>query len=254
VVDNQEPPIPIDRNSNFNILEVTGISGAGKTSWLRSVIDALAENGICVETNHPDRFHISSLPRMGHLPVTAQNVGLELAGTLSVLGSMSARRFVATTLRETTRAGVGPREGAAYMRGVVRRTGTLLRWRAKGCRGILDEGTVHTLHSVLVGRREHVNLQAVAEFCERVPLPNAIVHLDVSSEIAIARSMTRPDPPFQGSEASLERYIHVSKRAFELVLSHPRIRPLVWRVKSDGERNEVLRWVLEMWTSKGESH
>jgi len=221
-------------------VEVTGVTGAGKTTWAAQAIDRLRSLGHAFETNHETRFQVAGLRGYERLSPTRQNLALEMLGLPYLLGTPSFWPLVSLCSWRIISSGRPPTGKIACLRSVLRKAGNYIRWRIKGSNVVHDEGPVHAAHNVLVSLKAIPCEPDVRRFAEIVPLPDLIVYIYVAPEIAIARTLARPDPPRAIEVEKLSRFVINAYTVFEILIRHPRIAPRVIRVANPEESDAAI--------------
>ncbi len=216
-------------------VEVTGVTGAGKTTWAEGAIDRLREFGHVFETNHPSRFDVTGLPGFARLSETRQNLALEALALPAVLRTPTTWPFVIMCVSEIIGSQVPVKYKTSCVRSVFRKAGSYVHWRGKGSNVIQDEGPIHAAHNVLVSPCGSPTERAIRRFAEKVPLPDLIVYIQADPEIALVRTNSRPDPPRLMDDRETRSFIMSACHLFENLLQHPRILPRVLRVTNSDE-------------------
>jgi thymidylate kinase len=221
-------------------VEITGVTGAGKTTWAASAIDRLRARGHAFETNHPTRFHVAGLHGYERLSETRQNLAMETLALPFVLGTPALWPFVAMGASGIVHLEIPIRTKVACVRSVFRKVGSYIRWRSRGPHVVHDEGPIHSSHNTLVSPYAMPTELGIRRFAERVPLPDLIVYIHVEPEIAVARTLSRPDPPRAIDAKKLRQFVMNAYYMFESLLQHPRIVPRVIRVKNAEEGESMI--------------
>ena len=208
-------------------IEFTGCSGSGKTTVSGRLIHHLQKPGRNIVSIHPECFSVFG-PRyrfVGH--TSLQNLLLDLSGVRRNLRSTESRSFLgfANGLLRAHRLPFPTRLN--LLRSVARKLGVhqLMRERDEaGSLALVDEGTVHAAHNLLIYANEPPREEEILAFTERVPLPDGIVVVRAPLERMIQRTLARADRPISGDENAIGRYLENGQLVFEQLFSSARLR------------------------------
>ncbi len=230
-------PAAAKRMASPMIVEIAGCSGSGKSTLLKEVLRQCAERGLSVAT--AEDVALPRLPRAIRRNPTLQNLALDLRGVGETITLRRDRDFLAFAMsvirRDTDRAITA----LSACRGVLRKLGvhSVLAREANGRDAVLvDEGTIHSAHYVLVHVNHPPRREDVEVFCRLVPLPDLVVHVAAPLERVLARTFARSDPPLRRrSKQELERFIRHAYIMFDLLMSHETLSRKTLRVQCDDD-------------------
>src|SRR5438094_916229 len=124
-------------------------------------------------------------------------------------------------------------------RGVLRKLGvhSVLAREANGWHAVLvDEGTIHSAHYVLVHVNHPPRREDVEVFCRLVPMPDLVVHVAAPLERVLARTFARSDPPLRRrSKEEMERFIRHAYMMFDVLMSQETLSRKTLRVQCDDD-------------------
>ena len=205
------------------IVEVTGPSGVGKSTYIKSLVGFLSQSGvstgaICsLDSNHceliPDYFSdlsshniktdLAALPWFFLLLVV--NPGFlifAISGMLKIDGTVS--------------------EKVAMLRSFTRKAGIFRYLKQKKFNDItilVDEGLFHSAHNFLCSPKSHATNERVARFFNLCPLPDRLIVLMASKEILLQRLMKRGDfSPRVKRMEDLVAFVGHSQELFDLFI------------------------------------
>jgi thymidylate kinase len=219
------------------IVEIAGCSGSGKSTLLKEILRQCAERGLPVAT--AEDVALPGLPSAIRRHPTLQNLALDLRG---VRESITLRRdrdllaFAMSVIRRDTDRAV---TALSACRGVLRKLGvhSVLAREANGWKAVLvDEGTIHSAHYVLVHVNHPPRREDVEAFCRLVPMPDLVVHVAAPLETVLARTFARRDPPLRRrSKEEMERFIRHAYMMFDLLMSQDTLSRKTLRVECDDD-------------------
>ena len=230
-------PAAAKRMASPMIVEITGCSGSGKSTLLKEILRQCAERGLPVAT--AEDVALPRLPRAIRRHPTLQNLALDLRGVGETITLRRDRDFLAFAMsvirRDTDRAVTA----LSACRGVLRKLGvhSVLAREANGWKAVLvDEGTIHSAHYVLVHVNHPPRREDVEAFCRLVPMPDLVVHVVAPLETVLARTFARSDPPLRRrSKEEMERFIRHAYTMFDLLMSHETLSRKTLRVQCDDD-------------------
>lgn len=191
-------------DSGVMVIELAGAPGAGKTTVLPLVVDAVRRRGLAVldparagralaARTRPwaavarwvdDRHHDRALWMIYVVYATALGIGL----TLSRPGLV---RLLARQSRRPPQAMVSERH---VVRWFIRHAGTERMFRRFGETGevlVVDEGYVHRVVQLFTSAVEQADIVAVRGYLLDVPVPELVVFVDAPADIAFSRVQAR---------------------------------------------------------------
>ena len=220
------------------IVELTGCSGVGKTTLLQQIVAECRKRNVPVLTVSQallKRF----APTIEHHPII-ENLILDAAAALRRVFRPGRYRAFLVFARSVIR-----RESDEWItalsayRGVMRAVGVhtrLCEWRRGAPVVLVDEGTVHQAHNVLVHVTRPARSQDIRRFAELVPLPDLIVHVTAPLEAVLTRTATRRRPPLRlRSRDDNARYVRHGYAMFAELMHHEAFTPKLMRVSCDDD-------------------
>src|SRR5438876_308474 len=175
------------------IVEIAGSSGSGKSTLLKEVLRECGERG--VQAAAAEDFLLPWLPGVIRRNPTLQNLALDLRGLSETLTLRRHREFLAFAMAVIRRDADRPATGLSAYRGVVRAVSAyrglrrklgvhaaLAREAGHGPAVLVDEGTIHCAHYVLVHVNSAPRPQDIAAFCRLVPMPELVVYVTAPLE------------------------------------------------------------------------
>jgi len=230
-------PAAAKRMASPMIVEITGCSGSGKSTLLKEILRQCAERGLPVAT--AEDVALPRLPSAIRRHPTLQNLALDLRGVGETITLRRDRDFLAFAMsvirRDTDRAVTA----LSACRGVLRKLGvhSVLAREANGWSAVLvDEGTIHSAHYVLVHVNHPPRREDVEAFCRLVPMPDLVVHVVAPLETVLARTFARSDPPLRRrSKEEMERFIRHAYTMFDLLMSQDTLSRKTLRVECDDD-------------------
>jgi thymidylate kinase len=220
------------------IVELTGCSGVGKTTLLEQMVVECRRRNLPVLTV-PQALLKPLAPSVARHPIV-QNLLFDAAAALRRLLDRARYRAFLTFARSVIR-----RESDQWLtgmnayRGVIRAVGVYTGLRDRCGRApvvLVDEGTVHQAHNVLVHVTRPARSEDIRRFAELVPLPDMIVHVTAPLDAVLARTTTRHRPPLR--LRSLEdntRYVRHGYAMFAELMRHEPFTRNVVRVCCDDD-------------------
>ena len=230
-------PGATDSNAPPLIAEITGCSGSGKSTLLAEILRECAARGVQVAT-----VEDVLLPSFGRLVLrhpTLQNIALDLRGASEMIRGRRPLEFLAfawTVIRRDTDSFA---TGLRAYRAVLRKVGVhslLAREAASGHAVLVDEGTIHSAHNILVLIDRPARPEEIKAFCRLVPMPDLVIHVRAPLETVLARTFARRNPPLRGrSRDEMERFIRHGHSMFDQLMSHEALSRNTLRVHCDDD-------------------
>jgi len=207
------------------ILEFTGATGAGKTSFAARVRRNLQQRGIRVTNGRellPGLQMAKLLGREGF-----QNIAIELALSAVIVPSLQRyREFLAFSWRAARSYTDSRYLALKALRGVWRQIGFYeLGRRVEDSIVVLaDEGTVHAAHYVFVQLSSIVNDEYLESFVRLVPMPDLVVCIEAPQDTLLVRIRERADPPRRTlSRIDAELLVEAASSVFARLKRFPRL-------------------------------
>jgi len=204
------------------VVEVTGCSGAGKSSLVQEIQRLAREHGLRIAT--PPDVLLPRTPRAIVRNPTLQNLAFDLAGACRALPARRRyRSFLAFARAMIRREGDGLITALNAYRSVLRTVGIHKALSRTTCSAtiLVDEGTVQSAHLILAHVKRPARLEDIHTFSHVVPMPDLIVHVAAPLETVLARTFARPDPPlWYRSREENERFVRHAHAMFDQLLRH----------------------------------
>ena len=218
------------------LVEFIGATGAGKSTLVAALTDALAARGLRVREAHDvilTRHRLAWVS--GRHARSALVYFLALLSCARCVCGREGRRLSWLAVRLIARDAGGVRIGAGLLRNVVKRVGTdrLLR-RLRPALGacdvvVCDEGLVHAAHNLFVHAGAPPRREEIALFGELVPRPDLLVWVTAPPERSAAVIRRRGHPRVASPEAA-QAFAERAHETFEALASLPGLRERIYRL------------------------
>lgn len=227
------------------LIEITGCSGSGKTTFARILLERL---GHCeCKVRHNVSFSESPVRQMLenlywdivalnalHLSKTKYEPFLDLAA--HTLSSFNASLFSRMNIMRSIKRKVGAYQKLRnnYNNNVV---------------SVMDEGPVHAAHVLFAHPLNPNNRKDYRSFSACVPVPDVLVYVRSDIKRSVQRTMVRRDPPWGfRSVDEVEGFINNAHKMFENLLFefglHRRTRlVIVDDISNEGSLEEIMAYV-----------
>lgn len=184
--------------ANNMIVEITGCSGAGKTTFVRQLVKRLSGSGVDVYHNLPNRFGSRTSTQIN-------NVKWEMCGLFYLTRSMRKYGSLLKMVRGAVRKYAGGILNALRIyRAVIRKIGIneyLVGRCAINGIAIVDEGLVHSAHNLFVHKMTSYEDADVDMYVKRLILPDMIVHVKACNSDLKERVHMRSDAPRRSGDS-----------------------------------------------------
>jgi len=219
------------------LVEFIGATGAGKSTLVAALSDALAGRGLRVREAHD-----VILARHGLAWAPGRHTRSALVYFLALLSSVrcvcrrDGFRLGRLAVRTIVRDAGGLRIGAGLLRNVVKRIGTdgLLRKLRPGlgdCDVVLcDEGLVHAAHNLFVHAGSLPRKEEIALFGELVPRPDLLVWVTAPTEWSAEVIRRRGHPRVAATPEAARAFAEHARETFEVLSSLPGLRERIYRL------------------------
>lgn len=216
------------------IVEITGLSSAGKTHLLRAI------------SEHPESPPPSGLriiPASMVTPLSSIDEPVtQSARVLGVLGSLLGFLMGGLEARHATRVvWAAHRSSVLPHRSIDRWNGTfnavrqwgrlrLVRRTSRDCPlTLLDTGTVHTVYNFFIDPRHAPPEHEIDAYLDELDLPDEIVWVMEERATIVERTATRSNRRTSAlsTTAEIEAFHDHAFAVYEQVAAHPRIRPIL---------------------------
>jgi thymidylate kinase len=208
------------------LIEFTGCTGCGKTTFSEEVIRKLSAQGFEIIAVHPKRF-FAGIIRKRIANETIQNVIMDSIAIPMFLLSLKRHRklffFCAKTLirdADSTFAAI------MCLRGIIRKVGIyefLQRRSLLNKIVIVDEGVVHSAHNLFVHLDSSPNPKDIVEYSLLIPVPDILVYVRCPKEILLKRTLCRSDQSRRIRDGKVKKFLDHAYNVFEVLISSDRI-------------------------------
>ena len=222
-------------------IELTGCTGAGKSTLARDIVQACREQGIDVVMGDEVVLGLARLNWLrGRLVRTLCLDLICLPAWLATWGKH--RAFHAFTIRTIRRLPIAWTVKLNLLRNVLKKVGTyeIVRRRSPGRHvALVDEGTLHAAHNLLVHLAIPPNPDDIANFARLAPLPDAAVYVQQPESVLIERTLARGHKRVEDrSPTSVRLFVNRAVETFEMLWQQPAISGRLRIV--DGRKDDVL--------------
>ena len=218
------------------LVEITGCSGSGKSTLLKEVLHHCAERGVRVAT--APQVLLRGIPR----PIVSGrfllNLALDLRGLRETVVARQYLEFLAFAKSVIRRDSDWRLTGLNAYRSVLRKLGVYAALSRRTSRQLVlvDEGTVHSAHNILVHVPRPPRPEDIDAFCRLVPMPDLVVHVTAPLEVVLARTFARRDPPLRGrTREETERFIRHGYVLLDQLMTHESLAQRTVRVPCNGD-------------------
>ena len=230
------------------IVELTGCTGAGKTTFAKKIIEYLEKQGKYTEHNCPPKDNSRLLATFTNIKwdfkslLHAYRIYCQysdyLRHSISCINKCSEPLIVRLNL----------------IRSVFRKIGTFEIMRSK-CSGeglgIIEEGTVHASHNIFVHMKSKFSEDDLKIFAQLIPLPDIIIYVRSSLPMLAKRIEGRIDPP-RGYKTFDQQFLFVSHAAkmFEKLFDDERLASCTITVNGDDLTDKTVELVCDFVKNK----
>ena len=201
-------------------IELTGCTGAGKSTLARGIVQACREQGIDVVMG--DEV-VLGLARLNWLRGSlARTLCLDLICLPAWLATWGRHRaFHAFTIRTIWRLPIAWTVRLNLLRNVLKKMGTHEIVRRRSPRrqvALVDEGTLHAAHNLFVHVAVPPSPDDIATFARLAPLPDAAVYVKQQESVLIERTLARGHKRIEDrSSASVQLFVERAIETFEML-------------------------------------
>ncbi len=226
------------------IVEFVGCSGTGKTRLRRSVYERLVDLGKPVRV--PLELFIGQRMAGRIESERIRNVLLDiLVFPWFWIGLRKHRDFLVFAfelLRKKKRPFMRP---LLLLRSVIRKLGIHTFCSRRRCWDLIvlvDEGTVHIAHLLLVSGTEEVEWDSVRRFARIVPCPDHVVYVTASFPLIEQRTLARSDQPIKEvSRDELSLFLQEALEIFSWIFGEALVPAPVIQVENLGTSTGTLQ-------------
>jgi thymidylate kinase len=199
------------------IIEITGCSGSGKTTFARMLLERFELSGYRVRHNVSfSESPIRQLLENVYWDIIASKALSFSKDLYSPFIDMAAHTLLSLNTSYFSRMNM--------MRSIKRKVGVYEKFHRNSINddvvSVLDEGTIHSAHVLFahpLGTNAYNEYQS---FCVCVPVPDMLVYIRSNIKLAIQRTMVRRDPPWKFRTVDeVKSFMNNAHEMFEALLS-----------------------------------
>lgn len=220
-------------------VELVGCTGAGKSTFLRAMLQACREEGIAASPG--EDYLLGRLSLSWIRAPLARSLLLDLVTLpFTLLAWRSDPRF----LRFASRVISGLPHTVPWWerlnigRNVLKKVGLyegLRRTLPPDHLAIIDEGTVHTAHYLLVHASAEPPEGVLVEFASLAPLPDALILLRGEEQVLVSRTLERGHRRIPtASQEPVKLFIRRAVEMFDALSRMPALRDRMFVTGGDG--------------------
>ncbi len=171
------------------IVEIAGSSGSGKSTLLKEVLRECRERDVPAAA--AEDFLMPWLSGVIRRNPTLLNLALDLRSVSEAITLRRHREFLAFAMAVIRRDTDRPATALSAYRGVFRKLSAhaaLARKASHGRAVLVDEGTIHSAHYVLVHVNSAPRPRDIAAFCRLVPVPDLVIYVTAPLERVLDRT------------------------------------------------------------------
>ncbi len=234
-------------------VEFIGCSGAGKTTLAKNTLVRLADCGVRAADSQDLVAQSTRTAWVKNDSMRNLLQSIVLAPSPVELG-VNHRRLLSFAVRIITRDAESPLDWCSRTRSTLRLIAShrmLLTRRTSELVVLVDEGLLNAAHNLFVYASRGPRLREVRSFASMVSVPDMIVHVRVPLDVALVRTMRRPDPPIRTrSPRHLEAFLRHGQQVFEMLAQTDPWRDRVLSVSSvadaPADTAAVVRQIVEL--------
>jgi thymidylate kinase len=225
-------------------VEFIGATGAGKSTLVAALLEALEARGVRV-----CEAHEAILARYGLAFIAGPALRSALVSALSFYSFL---RFLCTrdgfrlwwlAVRVIARDAGSFRIAVGLLRNVVKRMGVdrmlrRLRPVLRPCDVVVcDEGLVHAAHNLFVHAGSAPRREEIALFGALVPTPDLLVWVTAAPAQSAAVILQRGHPRVTATPGAARAFAEHSRTTFEALAAAPRLRERIYRLDNSARGN-----------------
>ncbi len=219
------------------IIEFTGPSGAGKTTYMKAFLDALARRGA-----QTGAIHNAALNRCAGIPpvfseLDGQNWRTDIRALPWMLRLFLRHpRFFGFALRKIVTMPEPFSEKLAIIRSLIRKAGIYRFLNSARFDHVIigvDEGLFHAAHNFLMSAGGHAGKDDITRFAALVPLPGLLVQITAPADVLTRRLRRRGDlSPRIRSREDLALFAENAAALFEDLRQQQRLKDFLVVINS----------------------
>ena len=201
------------------IIEVTGPSGVGKSTYIEEILKELSKDGIKTGAIHTVQSNKCLSIPSAFSELGSQNVITDiLALPWSIIFAVKNLQFLSWVLKSIFHLDESLHVKVAILRSFIRKSGIrcfLNRKKYAGIAIIVDEGLFHCSHNFLCSPNRCASDKEIRLFFDLCPKPDKLIMLKADKEILLERLNKRGDlSPRISDVTSLEGFVSNSSLLF----------------------------------------
>jgi thymidylate kinase len=213
-------------------LELTGVTGVGKTTLIPMLRQILSNQGIVIQEADEAILQCHGLSFVKNSKLRSLLIHLLVFPAFVRYGlTPDGQKLIGLALRVTRKTAQNWAIAAYMLRTFFVQMGVhcwleqrqnrhqTLKWDLI----VIDEGTFHIAHTLFVHQDIPPNFEEILEFCHLVPQPELVVWVTANPEKSIQCTLKRGHKRVKSDLASAQKFVEYAYQTFEMLLDSQRI-------------------------------